>query len=210
MLTDGLGVHGGIFSDGLGGVLGKIASAVKRAVGGGGRKRRKRISAPGAFWYDRRTEEDDLEEQLRAAIARDTQAFERERDALIEKTGMLFAKEAIDEQIAEEQRDRESKHKQRERAFFALEMGKASDIRAVSDEGALRNNAKRRAAAALKENEAESARQLSIKRQRLVNLEKARVAKEKKAAKKEKIKQDRLKNLKKARAAKRRKAKGKK
>ncbi|GAG01377.1 unnamed protein product, partial [marine sediment metagenome] len=50
-------------------------------------------------------------------------------------------------------------------------------------------------------------RQAGIKKQRTMNLEKAKITRESNLAKKEHIKQQRLKNLKKARAAKKRKAK---
>jgi len=202
-----MGFHGGFLAEGLGSYIRRIIAKIK-----GGRGRRGKRSWLSKSWYDRRTEEaeDILAAELKAAVARDTRAFERERQVLVENTRMMFAEEAIDKRLVEEERERQSKSEQRGRAFFALEMGKASDIRDVSDEAALRNNAQRRAAFALDAKDKAVGRQAIIKKQRLMSLEKAKIAKEKKAARAEEIKQTRLKNLKKARAAKKRKAKRKK
>jgi hypothetical protein len=213
LITRGLGYHGGPL---LGRLTGPLKGLIARIRGARGRRGKK--SWLSKSWYDKRTEEveDILAAELKAAITRDTRAFAREKQILVENTRMMFAEEVIDKQIAEEQEERDSKQQQRERAYFALEMGKASDIREISDENALRNNAQRRAAFALEAKDAVVGRQATIKKQRLMNLEKANIAREnkaviakldeeKKAARAEEIKQARLKNLKKARAAKKRK-----
>ena len=199
---------------------GRIRLHVDCITVGRGRIRRKKPWLSPDWWYDKRAEEaeETLAEELRAAVARDTQAFAREKQILVENTRMMFAEEAIDKQIAEEQEERDSKQQQRERAYFALEMGKASDIRDVSDENALRSNAQRRATLALQAKDAVVSKQATIKKQRLMNLERANIAREKKiekanldekkkAERAEAINQARLKSLKKARSAQKRKKK---
>ena len=217
MITGGMGLHGGFFAEGLGSYVKRI---IARIMGGRGRRGKKSWLSKETWWYNARDEEAQrsLADEVNAAIARDAKAFEREKQILVENTRMMFAEESIDKQLSEEEKERQSNSEQRGRAFFALEMGKASDIRDVSDEAALRNNAQRRAAFALQAHDTAADRQVDIKKQRLMNLEKANIAREKKAAKAklaeekkaaraEEIKKTRLKNLKKARAAKKRKKK---
>ena len=142
-----MGFHSGF----LGGLGGYIKRIVARIRGGGGRRGKKSWLSR----YEQRPSDDSLVDEAKDAIARDTQAFEREKQILVENTRMMFAEEAIDKQLAIK--------KQR---LMSLE--KANIAR------------EKKAVIAKLAEEKQAVRAEEIKQTRLKNLKKARAAKKRK------------------------------
>lgn len=159
-------------------------------------------------WYERRTEEIKKEQEAILADALREVREAEEAKAQRPENILYEAEKEIALQIMGEQLERQEKEEQRQRAFTALEIGKQGSLRGSFRERLkIKQQAKREAEKRLDVWDKTQKRQDEIKAQRLLNLEKARLAKEEKKKRQEEIKAQRLKNLKKARAAKKRKRK---
>jgi len=152
MLTNGLGVHGGFIGSGLGSYIKRVIARIK---GGGGRRGKKSWLSR----YEQKARDDDWVDEAKEAVARDTRAFEREKQILVENTRMMFAEEAIDKRLAIK--------KQR-----LMNLEKANIAR------------EKKAATTKVGKEKKAARAEEIKQVRLKNLKKARAAKKRKAKRK--------------------------
>ena len=152
MLTNGLGVHGGFIGGGLGGLVARVMAAVKRGAGKRGRRRKKSWLSR----HEQRVRDDDWVDEAKEAIARDTRAFEREKQILVENTRMMFAEEAIDKRLA----TKKQRLMNLERANIARE---------------------KKAVIVKLDKEKKAAKAEKIKQTRLKNLKKARAAKKRKA-----------------------------
>lgn len=181
-----------------------------RPTGAGAPERRKRRRKKGRRlpedrWYERR--QDRIEEERR----RREQALAIQ-EAIIERAAryahLALAEELIDARIKAGREERDAKGEQRKRAFTALELlgtGGLSDIYPKRERQ--KRAAAERATDRLVQWDEQRDREDKLLKQRLMNLEKAKLAKEKKKKLEEEKRRKQLENLAKARAAKKRKKK---
>jgi len=219
MLTDGLGVHGGIFADGLGGFVGKIVAAAIDIVRGG----RKRLGKYYSWhlekdWTDAKIDASErYMEQEMALLEKRRQAKEENRAIQVQKTIDELRLEGVarqfDAQVAHEEKEYSDLYaKERKKHLTSYErmaanLRREQEYRTKED---IKFDANRTAKKRLENEKAERLTRAQQKRTKLVNLEKANIAKEKKKKREEEIYQQRVANLKKARAVKKRKRKKKK
>lgn len=199
-------------SKGLGSWLKWIQRIIR--VGAGRRRKRRRPSRD--WWFPRKARRaPTIAEQIEAAKEKQRryeQAIARQQEAIQDKLRITLAEENIGELLSMEESARQAKRPKRGRAFFGLEMAKASKsgLREIGHENVIRKQAQRKVAAMLRAEDDAAIGQAAIRKQRLLNLEKAKIAKERKKKRAEEIKAKRLENLEKARKAKKRKRKKKK